>query len=287
MEVTAAQLEEKNWGNTPLVLACKTGNTAIALALLQKSVGNAHLNLGDDHGMTALHWACFFRDEVLIEALIAAGADPSCKNEKNQTALELYQWEIPAGMRISFSGSTKNIGMCNLPKIPIIAEGRNRFLPAVGGDIEMATDCIIDILFHMDKIALHQLKISPSRLIVERQAAGYKSHQPNSGFEIFIYYHFDDFVRFRNAKSCSPLLVEQLTNQIALQPENELAQLVAELRERAADLMVNETISVTVAAPSESFGTFFPPSANSEPPQPSDDVNSDRVDTEIKMPGGH
>ena len=62
--------------STPLLLASKTGATDIALLLLasyQKNI--TALNDIDYLGNTALHYACLMRNNVLIEALIAHGAN--------------------------------------------------------------------------------------------------------------------------------------------------------------------------------------------------------------------
>lgn len=60
--------------NSPLMLAAKTGAIEIALAILQHEKVNVHEV--DSRGLTALHWACMFRQDTLIQALLDKGANP-------------------------------------------------------------------------------------------------------------------------------------------------------------------------------------------------------------------
>lgn len=58
---------------TPLLLAAFRGSTAAAKVLLQE--GQADPNLSDGKGWTALHHAVALRNDVLVAALIARGAN--------------------------------------------------------------------------------------------------------------------------------------------------------------------------------------------------------------------
>eukprot|EP00961_Rhodomonas_salina_P128356 1729712-Rhodomonas_salina.1 len=63
---------------TPLLLAASGGKTAACKALLRE--GGADPNSADGKGWTALHHAVSLRDNVLVLALIAKGADVNAQD---------------------------------------------------------------------------------------------------------------------------------------------------------------------------------------------------------------
>lgn len=62
-------LNQPSLGNTPLLLALKVGLFDIALALILEPETNVLLT--DKHGFSPLHYACLFRQEEIIEAILA------------------------------------------------------------------------------------------------------------------------------------------------------------------------------------------------------------------------
>lgn len=78
-DLTAADgqtiVNESKKGNTPLLLAFKTGNLKIANALLSHPLIDVLAK--DEHQFTALHWACMLRQDDLIKKLLQKGADPT------------------------------------------------------------------------------------------------------------------------------------------------------------------------------------------------------------------
>lgn len=61
-------LNQLSLGNTPAMLALKTGLVDVAYALIEKEDVNIHLP--DMRGFSLLHYACFLREEHLITALL-------------------------------------------------------------------------------------------------------------------------------------------------------------------------------------------------------------------------
>ena len=78
-ETTAAR-------DTRLVQAVKAGNSAAAVALLDK---RADPNGGEPDGTTPLHWAVRNNDAALVERLIRAGADVKAANRYGVTSIAL------------------------------------------------------------------------------------------------------------------------------------------------------------------------------------------------------
>ena len=72
--------------DTRLVQAAKTGDTAAAVALLNKRVDP---NAGEPDGTTPLQWAARNNDTALVERLIRAGADVKAANRYGVTAIAL------------------------------------------------------------------------------------------------------------------------------------------------------------------------------------------------------
>lgn len=72
--------------DTRLVEAARAGNTAAAVALLQRK---ANPNAAEPDGTTALHWAVRNDDVALADRLLKAGADPKAANRYGMTALPL------------------------------------------------------------------------------------------------------------------------------------------------------------------------------------------------------
>jgi hypothetical protein len=94
-------VNESNLGNTPLLLALKTGNIKIAFELLKHPKINVHAQ--DEHRFTALHWACMLRQDDLIKKLLEKGADPtavipqwveSIYTEKEMSPANLYEEDV-------------------------------------------------------------------------------------------------------------------------------------------------------------------------------------------------
>ena len=72
--------------DTRLVQAVKAGDTAAAVALLNK---RADPNGAEPDGTTPLHWATRINDEALVERLIRAGADVKAANRYGVTPISL------------------------------------------------------------------------------------------------------------------------------------------------------------------------------------------------------
>jgi uncharacterized protein len=72
--------------DTRLVQAAKAGNSAAAIALIQKRVDP---NIAEPDGTTALHWAVRSNDLTLVDRLIKAGAKATAENRYGVTPIFL------------------------------------------------------------------------------------------------------------------------------------------------------------------------------------------------------
>ena len=73
------------WGLTPLGLAIVSGNSEVALKLMELGVDIAALDVTGDPPVNA---AIFKGDEVVLRALLAAGIDPMHLNNKKEDAVQ-------------------------------------------------------------------------------------------------------------------------------------------------------------------------------------------------------
>ena len=72
--------------STPLIQASVMGYASTTKLLLDRGCA---VNAVDNHGYTALHWACWFDNTECVKELLAHGADTSIKNNYNETPLDL------------------------------------------------------------------------------------------------------------------------------------------------------------------------------------------------------
>lgn len=80
----------KNWlGETVLHLTSRRGDWEIVLALIKDAKRKAQLNIKNNEGMTALHWAVKEEKEKVVELLLENGADPTIKNNEGETSIDL------------------------------------------------------------------------------------------------------------------------------------------------------------------------------------------------------
>jgi uncharacterized protein len=82
----AAQAPVSKTRDTRLVEALKSGDTAAALALLQKRVD---VNTPEPDGTTPLHWAVRMNNLDLVNRLLRAGANPKAANRYEVTPIQL------------------------------------------------------------------------------------------------------------------------------------------------------------------------------------------------------
>lgn len=82
---------DDGYHNTALILAAMGNDTRIAMKLIECG---ADVTLANNHGTTALHYACIKRNHELIAALISNGARWDQTNIKGITPLDLYLYEF-------------------------------------------------------------------------------------------------------------------------------------------------------------------------------------------------
>ncbi|MEZ0224093.1 MAG: ankyrin repeat domain-containing protein [Alphaproteobacteria bacterium] len=76
-------------GDTPLLLACRSGSFLTARLLVAKG---AHLNARDTHGQTPLILAAYGGNASLVSELIARGASVDVKADAGDTALSAAKY---------------------------------------------------------------------------------------------------------------------------------------------------------------------------------------------------
>lgn len=74
-------------GKTPLILAAKVNATAVAAAIL-RHCQDTDLNIQDDKGMTALHYACLYGNSELFHLLVTRGASLSILNKDGKLPVD-------------------------------------------------------------------------------------------------------------------------------------------------------------------------------------------------------
>ena|SRR3990167_3727201 len=95
-----------------LLLTAKKNATPECLEIIKSiDIHNAILNVVDDHGMTALHYACLYGNQALANALIQAGASLQLLNKKDHTPLDCLGYgkeKIQEALTSVNSGSGKD-----------------------------------------------------------------------------------------------------------------------------------------------------------------------------------
>jgi hypothetical protein len=207
--VTREQLLAKAFENTPLVLACKTGHSQAALMLIKKHKElKIDVHQSDSQGMTALHWACFYRDNLLIQHLLDSGAPSYLKNSDGDKPLDLYTMKLDESTEFYSKGTKKRAFL----KIPAIDD---QTLECTSDDLGKRKKSWRDIAFHMDKVAFHKLQVNLKTINQEIHSFNNKHHDvlkidSNRVFEILIFYHFNHFINARNRISLDAELLKKL-----------------------------------------------------------------------------
>jgi hypothetical protein len=150
--------------NTPLLLAMKTGAFRVAaeLILLHRQY-QISLDNQDGRGMTALHWAAFFRNQELITLLLECGANNSLKasggiNRGELLAIDVYQNQDYIKRLTELSSLLTN-------KRVVIKEFSSRAQQAYYDNFIDTTQEISDVAYHMDRICINLLLLSTDNFL--------------------------------------------------------------------------------------------------------------------------
>lgn len=76
--------------STPLHMAAANGHTELVKLILdniEESERKQYVNKPNDHGNTALHWACLVGVLDCVKLLVEAGADPMIQNESGKDSV--------------------------------------------------------------------------------------------------------------------------------------------------------------------------------------------------------
>ena len=88
-------------GRTPLIQAiCKHGcSCQVECLLILMKERAVDINMGDRQGWSALHWACFLKDEATCRLLVEFGADPNALNAVGRPPLHLVGYPFDSHRR--------------------------------------------------------------------------------------------------------------------------------------------------------------------------------------------
>lgn len=162
-------LNVQSCGNTPLMLAIKTANFEAALLLLQQE--NINVNLHDFRGFQAIHWACIFRANEVIQAIykhnpkvfIAESAwfggeswSVPHKFLREITPFMLYQFDWP---QLTPEKNPENVKILegngvqfSMLTIKHRGQKSNFFKQNTYNESDYKLLCMTDMLFHMQSI---------------------------------------------------------------------------------------------------------------------------------------
>lgn len=106
-----------NLSDSPLILACETGNYASIISMLNDGMDP---NIYDSKGNTPLHIATKSGSLKIVEALLDARADPNCQTERGETPLHFA----------AMNGHEKIVDS-------LIRSGADASIPDVAGELPM------------------------------------------------------------------------------------------------------------------------------------------------------
>ncbi len=200
-DIEAVLINAQSLQNTPLLLALKRGQIAIAAALLQ----HAHINVHekDVRGLTALHWACMLRLNNIIHLLLKRDADPhfetkawvSGYGKMRMTPFNLYIREVNMSCLQGFAWSDSS------------------------DYVDRASLCFMgemaytDIIFHIDAICtnLNWLKSGMKFVALqERLANGRIFFRSCDVFKYNFSIAYEVFCEFRNRSAVDEALLQRM-----------------------------------------------------------------------------
>ncbi|KTD46468.1 Dot/Icm T4SS effector AnkQ/LegA10 [Legionella quateirensis] len=155
-------LIQPSYQNTPLLLACKLGDSEAARLILAKMQElKCDVNQKDSHGMTALHWASFYHFDDLIEELGVAGANDKLKNTDGKDSSYFYHHHFT------------------------LRDLKKNNEEIIDGKIKLENPGLTDICFHMDKIALNLNLTTPDELMTLYRGDALAQFRSASRFNLF------------------------------------------------------------------------------------------------------
>lgn len=193
VDTSAAVLNHCSLGNSPAMLALKTGLIDVAFALIEDE--RVDLQIADKRGFSLLHFACFLREDALITALLNRKAMLYQVDEFSSWPPETFPFRRSAVQNTKpFRLYSLTIRAQYFPEEIIDSDGFCVF-PLI----------LTDLLFHMDKLCLNY-KLKQEDDFTEADKIPASSRR----FSQYAAIGLQDFINMRNEKPLNEDILQSL-----------------------------------------------------------------------------
>ncbi|CEK10735.1 ankyrin repeat domain-containing protein [Legionella hackeliae] len=224
-------INEKALGNTPLLLALKTGNIEIARAILEHP--NVDVNIPDDTGMRAIHWASFLRANDIIKKLLEFEIDPVLGVSQQTTECvtpsfgmlkpeDFYLIDLQKKQNLIYEKiDEKSPLIVTLPTPLTFLSGINYFSVVNSKDkITRAQKALVhipvkNIAFHLDSILNNYFNFDTNKLGLRKSFDSSTHGAPQETFTHNFSLGYDVFVDARNRLPVDKEILALLTTESA------------------------------------------------------------------------
>lgn len=203
---TDLKINQRSFGNTPLLLALKTGNIIIAEALSKLVI--VLLDLTDSRGLNALHWACMLREDNIINILLK-------RHESGEALLitEVEEWggfkrkDVPITPYKLYKNNIELRHFQFVDQVWETGEFRDRDELHIFREVAYT-----DVIFHMDKLCKNLVWVkweeNKKEDFVTQDDVKFSSS--SRMFQHNFRLGYKQFVTARNNKPCDRLLLARL-----------------------------------------------------------------------------